>query len=78
VFFLKLHVKVLATVSKTTDGRVSSWKFCQDDGKFFALRTLPTLKVTECKNLEDLRSLYKAYTTNEKYGFTPVEQLLTA
>ena len=77
MFLLSLHVKVLATVSKTTKGRVSSWKFCQDDGKFFALRTLPTLKVTECTNLEDLRSLYKVYTTNEKYGFKSVEQLLT-
>ena len=71
-------MQVRATVSKTTDGRVSTWKFCQDEGKFFALRLTPSLKVVPCKDLDDLRRLYKVYTTNPKYGFKLVKQAVAA
>ena len=71
-------MKVQATVSKTTDGRVSTWKFCSDEGKFFALRLSPSLKVVPCKDLDDLRRLYKVYTTNPKYGFQLVKPAVAA
>ena len=63
-------MKVLATCTKTTDGRKSTWRFCEVDGKFFALRD--NNKIVSCKNLEDLRRLYKVYINNPKYGFTAV------
>jgi predicted transcriptional regulator len=65
-------MKVLAQVAKTTEGRVSSWKFITDEDKFFALRVSPSVKVTPCKDLNDLRRLYKRLTTNPSYGFSPV------
>ncbi len=71
VFFVSFTVKVLAKVSKTTEGRTSTWSFCQEGDNFFALR-LPQVKAKQCKDLEDLRSLYKVYTTNKTYGFEPV------
>ena len=73
MFFVSVTVKVHATVSKTTEGRTSTWRFCEEDGKYFALRTLPTVKVSPCKDLNDLRRLYVLYTKNPKYGFSRVE-----
>ena len=60
-------MKVHATVSKTTEGRTSTWRFCEVDGTFFALRG--NNKVVPCKDMDDMRRLYKVYTTNPKYGF---------
>lgn len=61
-------MKVLASLSKTTDGRLATWDFCESRGKYFALRVLPTAKVVSCKDRDDLRKLYKTYLT-PKYGF---------
>ena len=72
MLFVNSTVKVLAQVAKTTEGRLSSWKFCSDEGKFFALRLSPSVKVTPCRDLDDLRRLYKRLTTESKYGFSPV------
>ena len=63
-------MKVLATISKTTDGRVSTWRFCEVDNTFFALRG--NNKVVACKDKADMRRLYKLMTSNKKYGFAPV------
>ena len=63
-------MQVLATVSKTTKGHTTTWRFCEVAGTFFALRD--NNKVIACKSKEDMRSLYSQFTTNEKYGFTPV------
>lgn len=63
-------MQVLSTVTKTTQGRVSTWNFCQDGEVFFALRTAPQLKVRSCADIEDLRNLYKTYIT--KYDFVKV------
>ena len=76
--FCKFTVKVHAVVSKTTFGRLSTWKFVEDEGKFFALRLSPTVKVVACKDLDELRRLYKRYTTNPKYGFSLVKQPVAA
>ena len=57
-----------ATLSKTTDGRVSTWNFCELDGMFFALRG--NNKIIACKDIDDMRRLYRAY--RDKYGFTKV------
>lgn len=61
-------MKVLSTLTKTTEGRQSSWHFCEAEGKFFALRVLPTLKTVSCKDRSDLVGLYNRYLT-PKYGF---------
>ena len=63
-------MKVLSTLTKTTDGRVSTWNFCQDGEVFFALRTTPHLKVRSCASRDDLRALYKKYMT--QYEFVKV------
>ena len=69
MLFVSLTVKVLTTLSKTTEGRVSNWHFCQDSDKFFALRTSPAVKVLPAKDQDDLRRLYKKYVS---YGFEKV------
>ena len=61
-------MQVLASLSKTTDGRESTWDFCESRGKYFALRVLPVVKVVPCKDRKDLQALYKTYLT-PKYGF---------
>lgn len=71
MFFVSNTVKVLATCSKTTQGRTSTWHFCQDNSSFFALRTTPKAKVLNCKDLDDLRTLYKKLT-GKGYGFVKV------
>ena len=63
-------MQVLATVSKTTKGHTTTWRFCEVAGQFLALRD--NNKVIACKSKEDMRSLYTQFTTNKKYGFTPV------
>ena len=63
-------MQILASVSKSTQGRISNWHFCQDGVFHFALRTMPTMKVVECKDMDDLRGLYETYTT--KYDFVRV------
>ena len=65
-------MKVLTSVSKTTEGRVSTWRFCQDGDAFFAVRVSPSTKLVACKNIDDLRRLYKRYTTDKRYGFSKV------
>ena len=69
MLFFSFTVKVLTTLSKTTEGRVSNWHFCQDGDKYFALRTSPAVKVLGAKNQDDLRRLYRKYVS---YGFTKV------
>ena len=63
-------MQVLATVSKTTAGHTTTWRFCEVAGTFLALRD--NNKVIACKSKDDMRSLYQQFTTNKKYGFTPV------
>ena len=70
MFFITIIMKVLATIQKTTDGRVSTWRFCEVDDTFFALRG--NNKVVSCKDKEDMRRLYKRMTSKKQYGFMPV------
>ena len=63
-------MKVLATIAKTTEGRQSTWRFCEVDNTYFALRD--NNKVRACKDIADMRRLYKRMTTDKKYGFTKV------
>jgi len=63
---------IFASVTKTTDGRESTWRFCQDGDKYFALRVTPEIKVVACQSVQDLRGLYKKYVTDKRYGFTHV------
>ena len=60
-------MKVLATISKETKGRTSVWRFCEVDDSYFALRD--NTKLIACKDLDDMRNLYKVMTTDKKYGF---------
>ena len=62
-------MKVLSSLTKTTDGRVSTWHFCQDGEAHFALRTSPKVKVLPANNVDDLRKLYSKY---QDYGFQKV------
>lgn len=61
-------VTVHATVSKTTDGRVATWRFMDIDGAFAAIGD--NRKIIACRDIEHMRSVYSRYT--RKYGFTPV------
>lgn len=61
-----LIMQVLASLSKTTEGRTSTWRFCQDGDSFFALRIAPALKVLPANHRKDLRQLYDKYVS---YGF---------
>lgn len=63
-------MQILATVSQTTKGHTTTWRFCEVDGSFFALRD--NNKVIPCKSKDDLRNLYNTFTKNAKYNFTPV------
>ena len=64
-------MQVQATLSKTTDGRQSTWRFVQDDdGACFALRVAPAMKLISCKDMDDMRKLYRTY--RDKYGFAKV------
>ena len=63
-------MKVLATISKTTKGHKSTWRFCEVDGSYFALRD--NNKVRPCTSKDDLRSLFKTMTTDKRYGFSAV------
>ena len=69
---LILIMHIFASVTKTTDGRESTWRFCQDGDKYFALRVTPEVKVVACQSVNDLRGLYKKYVTDKRYGFTNV------
>ena len=70
MFFITITMQVLATIQKTTEGRTSTWRFCEVAGSFFALRNND--KVVPCKDKDDMRRLYKRMTSVKKYGFTPV------
>ena len=63
-------MKVLATIAKITDGRQSTWRFCEVDGTYCAIRD--NSKLIRCRNIDDMRRLYKRMTTSEKYGFAKV------
>ena len=63
-------MEIFAVVQKTTKGHTTTWRFCEVQGQYFALRD--NNKVIACKDRDDLRRLYKLYTSNSKYGFTPV------
>ena len=60
-------MRVLATVSKTTKGHTTTWRFCEVQGQYFALRD--NNKVIPCKDKTDLRRLYRLYTKSPRYGF---------
>jgi len=62
-------ITIHATVSKTTDGRTATWRFCEiGDGQFAAIGD--NRKIVPCRDIEHMRSVYRRYTT--KYGFTRV------
>ena len=50
---LLLTMHIFASVTKTTDGRESTWRFCQDGDKYFALRVTPQVKVVACQSVDD-------------------------
>ena len=61
-------ITVHATVTKTTDGRVATWRFMDIDGAFAAVGD--NRKIIACDSIEHMRGVYRRYTT--KYGFAPV------
>ncbi len=65
LFFM---ITVHATVSKTTDGRVATWRFMEIDGEFAAIGN--NRKIIACRDIDHMRGVYRRYTA--KYGFTPV------
>lgn len=61
---------VHATVSKTTDGRVATWRFVDIDGSYAAIGD--NRKIIACRDIDHMRSVYRRYVG--KYGFTPVTE----
>ena len=57
-----------ASVTKTTDGRVATWRFVEMDGTFAAIGD--NRKIHGCNNIDELRSMYRRYVN--RYGFRPV------
>ena len=69
VIYIIFHmITVHATVNKTTDGRVATWRFMDIDGEFAAIGN--NRKIIACRDIDHMRGVYRRYTT--KYGFTPV------
>ena len=60
---------ILATCSKSSKRFTTTWRFCEVQGQYFALRD--NNKVIPCKNKADLIQLYNRMVMDEKYGFTP-------
>ena len=60
---------VHATVTKTTDGRVATWRFVEFDGTFAAIGD--NRKIIPCNNIDHMRTVYKRFV-GPKYGFVPV------
>ena len=61
-------ITVHATVSKTTNGRIATWRFMEIDGEFAAIGN--NRKIIACRDIEHMRSVYARYT--RKYGFASV------
>ena len=65
--------KIHATVTKTTDGRVATWRFTEIDGEFAAIGN--NRKIIACRDIDHMRGVYRRYVG--KYGFTPVQPVTT-
>lgn len=63
---------IYATVSKSSKGKDYTWHFCNEGDQYFALRVAPEVKVLSCKDRDDLRTLFKTYLTDKRYGFAKV------
>ena len=58
-----------ASITKTTDDRVATWRFVEMDGSFAAIGD--NRKIIACRDIAHMRTVYKRFMT-PKYGFTPV------
>ena len=59
-----------ASVSKTTDGRTSVWRFVQMGDSFAAIGD--NRKIIPCRDIDHMRTVYRRFV-GPKYGFTPVK-----
>lgn len=64
---------VLATLQRSVKAGQSVWRFCEEDGSYYADNNYG--KHIDCKNVEDLRAFYKKMLT---YGFAPDNGIVTA
>lgn len=63
-------MNIVATLSKTTDGRTATWRFVTfDDGACAAIGD--NRKIIPCRDVDHMRTVYKRFTT-PKYGFARV------
>ena len=58
-----------ASITKTTDDRVATWRFVEMDGTFAAIGD--NRKIIACRDIAHMRTVYARFMT-PKYGFTPV------
>ena len=59
-------MQILASLTKSTKKGASNWHFCLAGQSAFAIND--ELKVIKCDDIEELRKMYKKYTS---YGYTP-------
>jgi len=64
-----MNIITHASITKTTDHRVATWRFVEMDGSFAAIGD--NRKIIPCRDIAHMRTVYTRFLT-PKYGFTPV------
>jgi hypothetical protein len=64
-----MNIITHASITKTTDDRVATWRFVEMDGSFAAIGD--NRKIIPCRDIAHMRTVYTRFLT-PKYGFTPV------